>query len=160
MLALAACPAGCSKGGKQTADAQDTGAGANGGVDSAAHDTGGGTDGGVDSAAGPDGTQETGDAGATDATCNELQQMAQAAFDSFVATHRGCASDSDCVGVPPPGRCLDSCYYLLNRASVSAATDTAAPLCAEFIAQGCSLPILLCPALPPLACDGGTCTIQ
>ena len=119
---------------------------------------GGGSAGGASHDAG-DAAEASRDAEAGDASCDHLHMVAQAAFDSLVATYLGCATDADCAVLPTPGLCLNECDYILNRAAVTSAIDTAAQLCVEFNADGCSLPGLLCPAPPSAACDNGTCVV-
>jgi hypothetical protein len=122
---------------------------------------GGGSAGGASHDAGDaaEASHAAGDAEAADASCDHLHMVAQAAFDSLVATYLGCATDADCAVLPTPALCLNECDYILNRAAVTSAIDTAAQLCVEFNADGCSLPGLLCPAPPSAACDNGTCVV-
>jgi hypothetical protein len=104
-----------------------------------------------------DANGDAGDAEADGPTCDDLHQTAQTSFSGVISANRGCSVASDCAFVTSPGRCLNSCSYAVNEAGVSAATASAAEVCAGFNARGCSLPVLLCPARSALTCDGGIC---
>jgi len=126
--------------------------------------TSGGTAGG-DATGGVGTTGGAGMGGSTSATggtttnsqaCQDLQQTAQTAFDSFVAAHQNCTTDADCTTAGNISPCVGPCLNLMNSASTVTAADYSAQLCSDFFAQGCSPYQLMC-ITGPATCNSGTC---
>ena len=111
--------------------------------------------GGTTSAGGSSSTA-AGGTSASGQSCNDLQQTAQTAFNSFVAAHQSCTTDNDCSTAGSISPCVFPCLNLMNTASAASAVTYSNQLCSDFFAQGCPAYHLSC-ITGPVACNSGTC---
>jgi len=93
--------------------------------------------------------------------CQDLESDAAAQLEALIQQNLACASDDDCTRISPEGRgqCAAACGHLLtNQAGASMLLAAANTLCESFVAKGCQVPLLGCPAVAPLnICAAGTC---
>jgi hypothetical protein len=103
------------------------------------------------------------DAGDADSqvSCSELENEAAGQFEALAQQYLGCTTDDDCRRIAPQGagQCVAPCGNVLTdeagAATLLAAANTA---CGPFIAAGCKVPILGCPAGDELnICANGMC---
>jgi hypothetical protein len=149
VVAITSClDCGSSGSSGAAADAATTADGIGSGVDARASDAGDAAD-----VIGERSIVEGGDA-----SCDQLQMAALAAFDNIVAANNSCARDTDCTNMLPPGDCIGVCDYVVSITEASMAAAAAAQLCAEFDAQRCRLGSHSCPRSTAAVCNGGMCT--
>ena len=137
---------GCGGSGSSgaAADAATTADGPGSGVEGGANDAGGAAD----------VIDERAIVGGGDASCDQLQMAALAAFDNLVAANNSCATDTDCTNMLPPGDCIGVCEYVVSVTGASVAAAAAAQLCAPFDSQGCQLGSHSCPRSTAAVCNG------
>ena len=117
--------------------------------------TGGGT-GTSTSGAGGSSSSAAGGTTANSQTCDDLEQTAKSAFNSFVAANQNCTTDADCSTVDVD-HCLNPCLAVANRVSATDVTAYSKQLCSTLSAQGCPLTVdALCIAYHAI-CTSGTC---
>jgi hypothetical protein len=104
-----------------------------------------------------------GDAGAGDSqvSCSELENEAAGQFGALAQQYLGCKTDDDCTRIAPQGagQCVAPCGNVLTNEAGAATLQTAAnTACEPFVAAGCKVPILGCPAQDELnICASGVC---
>jgi hypothetical protein len=96
-----------------------------------------------------------------DASCTNRGDTASAQFYAIAGQYLACSSDSDCtrIRVGGAGECADPCGNVLTtEAGASVLPAAATMVCQAFVANGCVVPSLGCPASNVLAiCMSGTC---
>ena len=103
------------------------------------------------------------DAGDEDSqvSCSELENEAAGQFGALAQQYLGCTTDDDCTRIAPQGagQCVAPCGNVLTDEAGAATLQTAAnAACGPFIAAGCKVPILGCPAQDELTiCASGIC---
>ena len=103
------------------------------------------------------------DAGDEDSqvSCSELENEAAGQFGALAQQYLGCKTDDDCTRIAPQGAgaCVAPCGNVLTNEAGAAMLQTAAnTACAPFVAAGCKVPILGCPAQDELdICASGVC---
>ncbi len=103
------------------------------------------------------------DAGDEDSqvSCSELENEAAGQFGALAQKYLGCKTDDDCTRIAPQGagQCVAPCGNVLTDEAGAATLLTAAnTACEPFIAAGCNVPLLGCPAQDELnICANGIC---
>ena len=103
------------------------------------------------------------DAGDEDSqvSCSELENEAAGQFGALAQQYLGCTTDDDCLRIAPQGagQCVAPCGNVLTDEAGAAALQMAAnTACEPFVAAGCKVPILGCPAGDTLnICANGIC---
>jgi hypothetical protein len=94
-------------------------------------------------------------------TCAAFENTARTELASAQKGYLACQVDTDCVSTPvnQDGACAAACGGLTSKASAASYVDTAASVCQEFNASGCTALGAGCPASGPVLCAGGTCTL-
>ena len=94
-------------------------------------------------------------------SCGQLENEAAGQFGALAQQYLGCTTDDDCTRIAPQGagQCVAPCGNVLTDQAGAAALQAAAnTACAPFVAAGCKVPILGCPAQDELdICANGIC---
>ena len=95
------------------------------------------------------------DAGQT--SCDSLQTNIERTFSDYLAAHRTCVIDADCVQADlGSGACADPCGGVVSRVNAAAATTFALELCKPLQSQGCTVPDYQC-GYCGVGCNAGVC---